>query len=274
MIKINSEKCIGCGLCAFDCQCSNIKIVSGKATSKNNNCLSCGHCIAVCPQNAVILDEYDMDEISEYNASQFYIEPEKLLNSIKFRRSVRHFKNIPVEREKIKTIIEAGRFTPTGGNSQPLSYIVVEQNMKELTGVTIDTLYKMALSYKKTENDNASSERYTLMWKLMHREYKKGNDTLFFNAPAMIIILCDKKKSSNPYVDGALAASNMEAMANSFKLGACFNGFFTFASSDESIRNYLEIHDDRIVVTSLLVGYTDNKYLRTVPRKKAEIAWK
>jgi len=275
MININFEKCIGCGLCAKDCQCNDIKIKNGKAYPLNKLCLNCGHCIAICPQNAVNIDIYDMDEVKKYSPEEFIIEPEKLLNSIKFRRSIRQFNNLPVEKEKIKSVIEAGRFTPTGGNRQPLSFIVIQEKMHELTHRTINVLYDFACNYEPDENDSISNEskRYATMWKFMHRQFERGKDTLFFNAPVMIIVLSDKRISVNPVVDGALAAANMEMMANSLNLGACFNGFFTFASESEDIRNYLYIPINKKVITSLLIGYTNNKYLRTVPRKKSEVQW-
>jgi len=275
MINIDIDKCIGCGLCVKDCLCSDIKIIDSKASALNISCINCGHCIAICPQNAVAIDNYDMKEVKEYNPESFAIESENLLNFIKFRRSIRQFKNIDVEKEKIKKTIEAGRFTASGGNKQPLSFIVVQQKMKELTHITIDVLYKYACTYEPDENDPLSNQnrRYAAIWKMLHKKYAQGIDLLFFNAPVMIIVLCDKRLSLSPIVDGGLAASNMEIMANSLDLGVCFNGYFTFASEDINIRNYLYIPDNKKVVTSLLIGYTDNKYLRTVPRKKAEIQW-
>jgi len=78
MISINKENCIGCELCVHDCQCSDIKIENEKAVPLNNVCLSCGHCVAICPQNAVSLNEYDMDEVIEYNKDTFYINPESV----------------------------------------------------------------------------------------------------------------------------------------------------------------------------------------------------
>lgn len=275
MINIDLDKCTGCSLCVKDCQCGDIKIKDGKAVSLNKACLNCGHCIAICPQNAVCTDIYDMNDVKDYNDNEFVIESEKLLNSIKFRRSIRQFNNKIVEKEKIEKIIEAGRFTPTGGNRQPISYIVVQEKMVELTHKTIKVLYDIACSYKEDEHNFISNEtkRYSTMWKFMYRQSQKGKDTLFFNAPSMIIVLGDERLSVNPVVDGALAASSMEMMANSLNLGVCYNGFFTLASQDDVIRNYLFIPDNKKVVTALLIGYTDNKYLRTVPRKKAEIQW-
>lgn len=275
MININLEKCIACGLCAKDCLCNDIKIIDGKTYPLNKACINCGHCIAICPQNAVTIDNYDMKEVKEYNYNNFTIDPENLLNFIKFRRSIRHFNDRNIEKEKIRKIIEAGRYTATGGNRQPLSFIVIQQKMKELTDITVNVLYKHACSYELNEYDalSVTGRRYTTLWKLIYRQYQRGKDMLFFNAKAMIIVLCDERLSANSIVDGGLAASNMELMANALKLGVCFNGFFTYACDDVELRNYLYIPDNIKVVTSLLIGYTDNKYLRTVPRKKAEIQW-
>jgi len=276
MISINKEKCIGCKLCVHDCQCSDIKIENEKAVPLNNVCLSCGHCVAICPQNAVSLNEYNMDEVIEYNKDTFHINPESVLNAIKFRRSTRNFKNTPVEKNILEKIIEAGRFTPSGGNRQPLSFIVVRDNMDILTRTTLDVLNDMGCRYVPDINDplDSNRRRYATMWKMMHRQYaNKGIDLLFFNAPAMIIILSDNNLSLNPLVDGGLAASNMQTMADASDLGVCFNGFFKFAYDDERIRTLLNISDSKTVVTSLLLGYTDNRYCRTVPRKEAEVNW-
>jgi nitroreductase/Pyruvate/2-oxoacid:ferredoxin oxidoreductase delta subunit len=275
MIKIDLEKCIGCGLCADDCRCEDIVIKNGKAEVLNKSCINCGHCIAICPNYAISTDKYDMNEVIDYDLNTMHIEPTNLLNTIKFRRSIRKFNNKPVEKDKIEKIIEAGRFTATGGNRQPNSFIVVQNNLKEVTRLTANVLFKMSNNILPDENDPMYfyMMRYSKRFKDIYYSLQKGIDKLFFNADTMIIILSDKNISSYPHLDGGLAAANMEMMANSLKLGACFNGFFKSASTDEEIRQFLNIPDDKVVVTSLLLGYTDIKYSRTVPRKKAEVQW-
>jgi len=281
MININLEKCTGCGLCVKDCQKNDIIMKDNKVVPLNSTCLSCGHCIAICPQNAVSIDIYDMNEVKEYGINEFKIESEKLLNFIKYRRSIRQFKNILVEKEKIEMIIEAGRFTPTGGNRQHLSYLVIQENLQDLAKITLEVLYEYANNAELIDKDNLNLngiKKYANVWKILKEKFENGIDELFFNAPAMIVVLSDERLSLSPVVDGAidgsLAASNMELMANALKLGSCYNGFFSFASNDSVIRNYLKIPDNKKVVTSLLIGYSDLKYFRTVPRKKADIQWK
>ena len=48
------------------------------------------------------------------------------------RRSIRKYKDIPVEVEKIGMCIEAGRQAPTAGNLQPFKFIIVfEKNQRK-----------------------------------------------------------------------------------------------------------------------------------------------
>ena len=53
-LKIDTDKCIGCGLCANGCPTKNIRIVNGKAVA-NNNCTMCYRCISRCPKEAITL---------------------------------------------------------------------------------------------------------------------------------------------------------------------------------------------------------------------------
>lgn len=79
-------------------------------------------------------------EIKEYDKDQFSVEADNLLNFIKFRRSVRKFKNMKVEKEKISKIIDAGRFTQTATNIQDVSYIVVNEKLNELRDLAYKSL--------------------------------------------------------------------------------------------------------------------------------------
>jgi nitroreductase len=53
-----------------------------------------------------------------------------VLKAIQTRRSVRRYTDTPVSREQIETILEAGRFAPSGKNTQPWRFMVVESEAK------------------------------------------------------------------------------------------------------------------------------------------------
>lgn len=270
MIIVDKEKCIGCGLCVKDCFPGIIKIVDNKAKVRNLACIKCGHCIAVCPKGAVSIDEYNMEDVKDYNEDEFKIEPDRLLNFIKFRRSIRQFKNKDVEIEKITKIIEAGRFTQTGTNSQNVSYIVVKDNIEKLKEMAFESLKFKAEVILNGQNEEYKS--YGRLWIKMYNEYKENpklNDKLFFNAPVLILVV-----SESP-VNAALASSNMELMTNALGLGTFFSGFFAIAAKEnEEIRNLLGLEDNKEIVTSMIIGYPNVKYTRTVPRKNSCISWK
>lgn len=273
MIKVDVEKCIGCGLCIKDCFPDDIAIVNGKARAKNVTCIKCGHCIAVCPQKALSIDDYNMEEVKEYSKEAFTVDADQLLNFIKFRRSIRQFKNKEVETEKICKIIEAGRFTQTGSNMQDVSYIVVRKGLHELKALTYESLKnKAAEMLANLTPETMRFKRYAEMWIEMHKAYQANpadNDKLFFNAPTIIVA------TAHSQVNGALASSNMELMTNALGLGTFFSGFFVIAAQDnKEIMDFLGIANGKQIVTCMVIGYPNVKYLRTVPRKEADICWK
>lgn len=53
-LKINPDKCVGCGICAKGCPTQNIKIVDGKAVA-NAQCTMCYRCVSYCPKQAITL---------------------------------------------------------------------------------------------------------------------------------------------------------------------------------------------------------------------------
>lgn len=272
MVIINKEKCIECGLCAKDCFPKNIEIVENKTLVKNPVCMECGHCIAVCPVNAVSTNKYDMKDVKDFNKDTFYIDSDNLLNFIKFRRSVRQLKTQPVEDDKILKIIEAGRFTATASNSQNVSYVVVRNDISQLRRLALERLNQMAQANMRDQKTSALMRGYMERWAQMYESDKEQpgkNDTLFFNAPVVLAIVADSP------VNAALAASNMELMAFALGLGSFYSGFFVRAAQQNSqIKELLGLSESQEIMVCMVVGYPDVTYQRTVPRKQARINWR
>ncbi len=274
MMKVDVEKCIGCGQCVKDCSPNDIEIVDGKAKINNVTCLKCGHCIAICPKDAVSIDEYNMGDVKDYNKEDFLVDADNLLNFIKFRRSVRQFEKKQVEEDKITKIIEAGRFTQTGGNFQEVSYIVVREGLQELKALALETLNEMGKNIlaNLTQETMGFKRRYAEAYIRLYEFYKENpneNDKLFFNAPAVVIVTADSQ------VDGALASSNMELMTNALGLGTLFCGFFVKAAQEsKKIKDFIGLKEGKQIVTCMVIGYPNVKYVRTVPRKESDISWK
>ncbi|HBC97167.1 MAG TPA: nitroreductase [Clostridium sp.] len=272
MIKIDTEKCIGCGQCARDCFPMCIEMDGNTAKLNDNYCIKCGHCIAVCPKGAISIDEYNMRDVKKYDEKNFSVDPDNLLNFIKFRRSIRQFKDKKIEQEKIDKVIEAGRFTETGSNAQDVSYIVVRDNLKQLKDLTFENMERIAHSVLESRTAEARLyRRYAKIWIKMCRDYRQNsrNDRIFFNAPAVVVVT-----ALSP-VDAALASSNMELVADTLGLGVLFSGFFVRAANEsQDIIDFLQVKKRKKIMTCMMMGYPDVRYFRTVPRKQADVIWK
>lgn len=69
IIRINEDKCVGCGLCVSACHENAIGMVDGKAKLLHDNyCDGLGNCLPVCPTEAITFEER---EAAEYDKSAF-----------------------------------------------------------------------------------------------------------------------------------------------------------------------------------------------------------
>jgi nitroreductase len=248
-----------------------MEVINKKANAKRNSCINCGHCIAVCPTNAITMDDHNMDEIMDYKEETFQIDPGHLLNFIKFRRSVRRFKNQEIPEDVLKNIMEAGRFTATGSNRQNVSYIVVQKEMNALRSLALKHLNEMAQAILKKDPSNSAMVQFARRWEaqyLADQQQPGAQDGLFYNATALILLVSDSP------VDASLAASNMELLAAAQGIGSFYGGFFMrVAQHNREIKETLGIQENQEVMVCMALGYPDVTYLRTVPRKEAEIKW-
>lgn len=261
VVAIDKEKCTGCGLCCKECPSHVLTLQNRKAAVMSDQCLKCGHCIAICPKDAFTISGYDMKEVKPYDEKNFGIDENILLNAIQFRRSIRQYKNKQVEKDIIEKIIEAGRFTPTGINKQNVRYIIVEKNIPLFESEALKSFRKLKWLA------GILSKFVNLPHDLSNYKLEQG----FFShgAPALIFTI------SEDDINASLASMSMELMAEAMGLGTVYVRLFTRAANrNKKIRKILGLGKKENIVTCLAIGYPDVHFMRTVPRKKANIEWR
>jgi len=290
-ISIDQDRCICCESCVPACTVGIFRAVDGTITQTiPEYCMVCGHCMAICPEDAIRVSAADADEFEPIQKLADSPDPDRLLGLFRRRRSIRRYKNRPVEKEKIEKIIEAARFAPTGGNYQPFKYAVVQ------TPEVLHAIKKMILcafveqtedAYvtlrEKTKQGEALSadESYYLAKAERHRQkvdlLDQGVDRLLFNAPALVSLYVPPELAVMTTEPG-FVCMQMLLMAEALGLGTCLIGYI--AGSDVSIANSLpevkramNIPEDHVISMAFVVGYSDLDYLRSVSRRPADINW-
>ena len=66
IVRIDEDKCDGCGACVPDCAEGAIQVTEGKARLMAENlCDGLGNCLGSCPQGAITIEERPADEFDE-----------------------------------------------------------------------------------------------------------------------------------------------------------------------------------------------------------------
>lgn len=263
-VEIDRSRCNGCGLCVKDCVAKMITLKAGKAVYEGS-CMQCGHCVAICPQNAVSIPDYDMGEVETYRPEEVELDPERLLRAIKFRRSVRDFLPKPVEREKIEQIIEAGRYTPTGSNKQDVEFLVIQDQMDQWKKLLWEGWKQYAEELKKSAPLEAM--RFLQYYDTYQKDPSK--DRLFFNAPVIILL------GAQQPISAGLASENMEMMAVALGLGVMYDGYAIRAiKASKEAQQWIGFSEGTEAISCMTLGYPNVHYQRTAPRKKASVMWR
>jgi nitroreductase len=162
------------------------------------------------------------------------------------RQSVREYLDKPVEKEKIEQCIEAARIAPSACNSQPWSFIVID-----------DPVLKNTVA-EQTSN---------MMLPLNH--FTK-------QAPVLIAIILEKakvisqiggtvKNKEFPLIDLGIAAEHICLQAVSEGLGTCILGWF----NENKIKQLLNVPARKRIGLIITLGYPSNDKIR--PKKRKEL---
>jgi nitroreductase/ferredoxin len=288
MISIDENRCTLCGLCVPVCLRGVLKEGDkGVEVTDPELCISCGHCRAVCPENAPSFSHLDEKEFELALDKYRLPEPSEFLTILRRRRSTRIYKKKTVEIEKLRMILEAGRFAPTGGNRQPCEYIVVteRERLDQACTLTIQALQRIGELVKEAlrrhhqlkeplPEEFIPIQNYPPVWDRIAKKWEERVDLIFYHAPTLVLIHMKRGITGTADVDSGLSAMHMILMAETMGLGTCLNGFLVNAlKNSEELREVLKIPSGHQVHVAFTIGYPDVQFLRVVARNPAKVKW-
>jgi nitroreductase/NAD-dependent dihydropyrimidine dehydrogenase PreA subunit len=271
LLFIDETKCKKDGICVRDCPMVVIKQKDGDGFPEivpggEDICNSCGHCVSICPQGALSharvpiekspLIEKDL-EVSEDQAVQF----------LRSRRSIRFFEKKPVEREKLKRLIEIARYAPTGGNLQLVEWVVFtdEDKIRTIAERTVEWMRKVLAKAP------ASVPPY---FPLIVRAWDMGYNSVTWSAPALVVASAPQAAPTG-MVDVTLALSYFDLAAPKLGLGTCWAGLVEGGlQASPAVREAVGLPAGHPYHYPMMVGYPKPKYRRTPERKPPKITWK
>jgi nitroreductase len=149
---------------------------------------------------------------------------------VKRRRSIRKFKNQPIENKKMKTLIETLVRSPSSRNQSPWEFIVVTNK------ILLGQLSK-----------------------------SKRHGSAFLKDAPLAIVVCGNPKKSDVWVEDCSAASILvQIVAESLHLGSCWiqireRMHSDTTSSESYVRSILDIPAKLKVESVIAIGYPDEK---------------
>jgi len=289
-IFIDIDKCTGCGLCVEVCKDFSFKIVDHKVVKSDTpvfGCVGCGHCMMICPSGVIAIEGRSLSPVELFHLPDKSTAPkyEGLLALLQRRRSVREFRDIPVEPEKINQILEAAQTAPMGIPPSDVHVLVLE------TKAQVHNFAVEFSTYLKGIRWMASNWFLTLMrpfWgkandEMMHSFIKpvfnvyvdnmsKGENWINYDAPMAMYFY------GSPYCDPAdpiIAATYAMIAGESLGLGTCMlGGIHPFIQNGKKARLFREKYGIKYPSREglfVIFGYTDVNYSKGVKRSFADI---
>ncbi len=272
LLIVDESKCEQDGFCARDCPRAIIGLKDKESYPEmvpggEHSCLICGHCVAVCPHGALSHKMVSIEDCPPIQ-KEFAINEAQVVQFLRSRRSIRLFKDKPVEKEKIKRLIEIARYAPTASNAQLVEWLVFNDTD------TIKAFAKMAADWARDmleKNPQAAKSPYIPG---IVAAWDAGYDAVLRGAPAMVVASAPKE-NRNGMVDLTLALSYLELAAPGMGLGACWAGLLQGALLTwPPLQKAIGLPEDHSHHYPMMLGYPQAKYFRLPQRKPPKITWK
>lgn len=185
---------------------------------------------------------------------------EDLLELIKNTRSIRRFRPEPIPDEYVDKIIEAGRWAPSAGNSQPWEFIVVKK--QDLKDKIVQIIAEQNVFSAKMELTREPEQRF-------YGQIFRPPEQLYYREAPVFIIVCGDPRTKEAYPLNivlhrgetmfisslANAFLYMHMAATALGLGSQWLSHTGTPFAQSLIKELLGIPRELVIYDMLVVGY-------------------
>lgn len=279
-IKILSDKCKKCGTCVQICPLAVFELkdkTSNTEVVMADLCIACGQCVSLCLQSAINHKEFPSEKIIPL-IPETVASYEQTLELLRGRRSIRSYRDKPVEKEMIGKIIDGAYLAPSAENYQSTEFIVIQNKdtLKTISENTTEFVRSLINKLKEKEEIETLTEKEkhslkSMEWLILKQ--KEGRDMFLFNAPALLIFY-SVTDVSYPEISVNLMLQNAAIISHSLGMGGFYTGYaLACIQNNKLITELLNIPENSKVFGAITIGYPKYKYKNWIIRKTPQVIW-
>ena len=257
---IDTDRCIGCGSCAKVCIRSNISMEDGKAKETPAGpmgCFDCGHCMAVCPEDAIRLVRYS-DQAGRIGDIVDSMDYDTFIGFLKGRRSVRWFKDEKVTDEEFGKLFDSVYYSPSSQNSQDVEFVIIDERLEEFQELIASILESLSGDYPRIAQ---------------FISYVKDRSAFRYNSflwEGRQIIAAFSKEPADAYI----AMSRVELSAYTMGLGGFYSLWMSMADGQDHERLmsfFSDIPASKHMNALFVIGHPKVRFRRTIPHSEVKV---
>jgi len=289
-IRIDETLCSGCGLCVTVCNDFGLTIRDNKVRLSGQpifGCIACGHCMMVCPKGAITIQgrctsPADLSEMPPKEDATTYSALHALLTR---RRSMRVFKEKPVDKELIDQVIQLAQTAPMGLPPSDVHVLVLNgkeevrafskdfcEYLEGIKWLVSDWFLTMMRPFWSKSNNQMFRDFIKPCIECYTEYNKAGKDVVTYDAPVALYFY--GSDYSDP-ADSIIAATYAMLAAESLGLGTCMLGaIHPMIQYGKAAKKFREKHGIRSKSREglfVIMGYPGVKYSHAIQRTFASV---
>ena len=211
------------------------------------------------------------------------------IDAIKGRRSIRKFKEDEIPKEVLNGVLEAARWSPSWGNTQPWEvYVITGKPLEQFREESVRAARAGAVSSVDVQMPQSwpdqLKKRYGEMGDVVltslniRRDDKEARNrqsefmTALFGAPCLLVLCVPAEHSAIGYamLDIGLLTQTICLAAHDLGIGSCIMAMAVIRP--EILRKIAGVPDNKRIIVGIAMGYPETDYpLNNFERKRADL---